>query len=311
LNDIRYFQYIAMMDKMLAMRVFVTAVAEGSLAAAGRLLDLSPAMAGRHLTALEEQLGARLLQRSTRQLVLTEAGERYYQRCRRLIDDMDDADREVADLDRSIRGTLRMSAPVTFASLQLGDTVAAYLAAHPGVSIELALTDAHVDLLAEGVDLAIRIGQLRDEHLTVRRIASCRMIACASPSYLQAHGTPATPADLTHHECLAFAGARSDGDWTFYAADGTAHVAAIHARLKVDNMDMLRAVALAGAGIVFGPGFAFAASLASGQLQPVLDGFKTTSLPIHAVYPTSRYIPRRVRNFVDALANDLNAEPGP
>lgn len=296
------------MDQLLAIRVFVCAVESGSLASAGRQLGLSPAMAGRHLRALEDHLNVRLLQRSTRQLSVTEAGQRYVERCKPILAELDDASREVADRDQPLRGTLRVSAPVTFGHRHLGSTVSRYLAAHPGMRVELSLTDRHVDLLAAGIDVAIRIGELFDENLTVRRLASCHMVVCAAPGYLQEHGVPATPSELSRHACLAFKGAVSTGDWTFIGPDGEGHAGLTDARLQSDNMDMLRATAVTGGGMVYGPDFALADALNDGSLVRVLENYRTTELPVHAVFPTARYIPRTVRDFVDRLAAELNGE---
>lgn len=297
------------MDQMLAIRVFLGAVEAGSLAAAGRRLDLSAAMAGRHLQSLEDHLGVRLLQRSTRKLSLTEAGQRYFDRCKHLLAELDDAAREAVDREQRVQGTLRISAPVTFGALQLGPVVAGYLHQHQGVDIDLSLTDRHVDLLAEGIDVAIRIGQLSDEHLTVRRLAACRMVACASPGYLRHHPAPHTPAELRHHACLMFKGVVSANDWTFFEKTGDRLAGAPKARLVVDNMDLIRAAALADAGIAFGPLFAFADALREGTLVQVLDHYRTDALPIHAVFPTARYIPRMVRGFVDHLAAAFHGVP--
>lgn len=296
------------MDQLLAIRVFICAVESGSLAAAGRQLGLSPAMAGRHLRALEDHLNVRLLQRSTRQLSVTEAGQRYVERCKPILAELDDASREVADRDQPLRGTLRVSAPVTFGHRHLGSTVSRYLAAHPGMRVELSLTDRHVDLLAAGIDVAIRIGELIDENLTVRRLASCHMVVCAAPGYLQEYGVPATPSELSRHACLAFKGAVSTGDWTFIGPDGERHAGLTDARLQSDNMDMLRATAVTGGGMVYGPDFALADALNDGSLVRVLENYRTTELPVHAVFPTARYIPRMVRDFVDRLAAEFNGE---
>lgn len=297
------------MDQITGVRVFVVAVDSGSLAAAGRHLGLSPAMAGRYLRSLEEQLKARLLQRSTRHLSLTEAGERYYERCKRILADLDDANREAKDRDQSLQGTLRIAAPITFGATHLGPSVARYLQDHPGINVDMSLSDRHVDLLEAGIDVAIRIGDLRDDALTVRRLAVCRMMACASPSYLASHGVPATPRQLDDHACLAFRGAISDGDWAFIGADAEQHVVAGPFRMVANSMDVLRAAALAGSGIAYGPVFAFDDALARGLLVPVMTTYGTTTLPVHAVFPTARYMPRMVRQFVDYLAEDFGGVP--
>jgi DNA-binding transcriptional LysR family regulator len=297
------------MDQITGVRVFIGAVDAGSLAAAGRQLNLSPAMAGRYLGALETHLNARLLQRSTRQLSLTEAGQRYYERCKRILAELDDANREAADRDQALQGTLKVAAPMTFGARHLGFSMARYMREHPGVTIDVSLNDRHVDLLDAGIDVAIRIGQLRDDNLTVRRLAACRMLACASPSYLKAHEAPQTPTQLRDHVCLAFSGAVSAGDWTFTAKDGAIHTVNGPFRIHANNMDMLQAAALAGSGIVYGPSFVFSEALANGHLVQILAEYATSSLPIHAVFPTTRYMPRIVRKFVDRLAEDFAGIP--
>lgn len=297
------------MDQIIGVRVFVLAVDLGSLAAAGRQLGLSAAMAGRHLRSLEAGLSTRLLQRSTRRLSLTEAGQRYYERCRHILADFDDANREAADRDQAFVGRLRLTAPVSFGAKHLAPSVARFMSEHPGVMIDITLNDHHVDLLEAGIDMAIRIGQLRDDNLTVRRLASCRMVAYASPAYLQAHGAPGTPLQLGDHACLAFSGAVSAGDWTFTSNDGVAHAFNGPFRMNSNNMEMLMAAALAGSGIVYGPSFVFDKALAAETLVQVLGDYLTASLPIHAVFPTSRYMPRVVRRFADYLAQDFAGVP--
>lgn len=297
------------MDQIIAIRVFVLAVETGSLVAAGRELGVSAAMAGRYLRSLEERLGVRLLHRSTRRLHLTDAGQRYHERCKPLLAELDDASREAADHDLHLRGVLKVAAPVTFGALYLGQSVARYMDEFPGVTIDIGLSDRHLDLLQDGIDVAIRIGQLRNEGLVVRRLASCRMLACASPAYLETHGVPATPLELHKHACLGFGGAVSTGDWTFADAGGVEQRVDPDVRLRANNMDMLRAMALAGSGVVYGPGFVFGDALAAGHLIQVLPDYRTTSLPIHAVFPAARYIPRIVRSFVDGLARDFGGVP--
>ncbi|HIE5648274.1 LysR family transcriptional regulator [Stenotrophomonas sp. 22692] len=297
------------MDQMTAIRLFVLAIEHGSLAAAGRKLDVSSAMAGRYLQSLENRLGARLIQRSTRQLMLTEVGRLYHARCKRILAEIDDAEREVADRDRALLGVLRVAAPVTFGSKCLGSNVSEYLKLHPGIRIDLSLSDCHVDLLASGIDVAIRIGEIWDQNLTVRRLANCRMMACASPSYLSIHGEPKLPSDLERHACLAFKGATSSGDWTFLDAEGAQRAPNIEPRLLADNMDLLTSAAVSGAGIAYGPEFAFVDALRAGALVPVLTGLRAGMLPVHAVYPTARYIPKMVREFVDQLARDFDCVP--
>jgi DNA-binding transcriptional LysR family regulator len=184
------------MDRLTSLGVFVAAVEEGSFAAAARRFGLSPAMAGKHVSAIEAELNARLLQRTTRRLSLTDTGQAYYERCKRILEAFEEAKREASDTQATARGVLRVAAPVTFGAMHLGEVVAGYLEDHPHVNVEVLLGDRYVDLIDAGVDVAIRIGRLQDPGLVIRRLAPCRMVVCASPAYLERHGTPRKPDDM-------------------------------------------------------------------------------------------------------------------
>jgi DNA-binding transcriptional LysR family regulator len=297
------------MDRLTSLAVFVSTVEEGSLAAAARRFGLSPAMAGKHVSALEATLNARLLQRTTRRLNLTETGRAYYRRCKRILDEFDEANREAGDAQDTPRGLLKIAAPVTFSALHLGDVVGRFLEEYPNVSVEFLLSDQFVDLVDEGVDLAIRIGRLPDSDLVARRLAPCRMVACASPAYLARRGAPKYPAELSARSRLAFEGARSAGDWTFTDADGNAHAVEGPVRLLANNMQVLLSAALSGAGIAYGPTFVFGQHLKRGELVAVLPDYITAELAIHAVYPTSRHIPLKARRFSEFLAAEFDRNP--
>ncbi|EIU8494925.1 LysR family transcriptional regulator, partial [Salmonella enterica subsp. enterica serovar Typhimurium] len=245
------------MDRLLSMAVFVSAVEEGSLVSAARRFGLSPSMAGKHVSAIEEQLKVRLLQRSTRKLTLTDVGRSYYTRCKRLLEEYEDANREAQDAQQSVHGILRVAAPTTFGALHLGRVVSNYLAEYPDVSIETTLSDRYVDLLADGIDVAIRIGRLQDSDLVARRLASCRMMFCAAPSFLARHGEPKTIEQLRQAPRLAFSQAVSAGDWSVTDANGQTYHIDGEIRLAANNMQMLLAAALTGAGVVYGPSFVF------------------------------------------------------
>ncbi|GAB0114133.1 LysR family transcriptional regulator [Acidisoma sp. C75] len=289
------------MDRLTALSVFVAAAELGSLAAAARRLGMTPAMAGKYLAALEASLGIRLMQRTTRKLHLTEAGEGYLPRCRDILDALDEADRAASALQAEPRGLLRITAPASFAAPYLAPPVAAFLDRHPAMRIEMTVQDRFADMIGEGFDLAIRIGHLADSSLIARRFAESRMMACAAPSYLAARGDPETPEDLARLDRLAFSRAQSAGDWSFTGADGQAHRVAGTPRLLADDMDMLVAAAVAGAGVVYGPSFALAPHLASGALARVLPGFRTETLGIHCLYPSARLAGAKLRLFIDAL----------
>lgn len=297
------------MDRLTSLGVFVAAVEEGSFAAAARRFGLSPAMAGKHVSAIEADLNARLLQRTTRRLSLTDAGQTYYERCKRILEAFDEANREAGDSQGTAHGVLRVAAPVTFGAMHLGDVVARYLEDHPHVNVEVLLGDRYVDLMDAGVDVAIRIGRLTDPRLVTRRLAPCRMVVCASPAYLERHGAPRKPEDLRLAQRLAFSEAVSSGDWTLLDARNRAHVIDGPCRMTANNTQMLLAAALSGAGITYGPTFVFGEHLRRGELVALLPGYRAADLAIHAVYPSAQRIPLKVRRFVDYLAGTFGDEP--
>ncbi len=297
------------MDRFTGITVFVAAVDEGSLAAAGRRFGLSASMAGKYLTQLEAELNVRLLQRSTRSLTLTEAGRAYCARCRQILEQFDDANREAGDAQRVASGTLRIAAPVTFGAMHMRNVVTRFMADHPQVDIDIALDDRYVDLQGSNVDIAIRIGRLPDSQLVARRLAPCRMVLCASPEYVARAGMPRRPADLRHAPRLAFSDAVSPGEWTLLDKQKRPHVIDGPLRMQANNMAMLAAGALAGMGIAYGPTFVFGEHLKAGTLVELLPGFKAPELTIYAVFLSARYVPSKVRRFVDHVVDAFGDNP--
>ena len=293
------------MDRFVGLSVFVAAVDKGSLAAAARAHGITPAMAGKHLAAIEAELGVRLLQRTTRKLHLTDIGLDYYQRSSLILDALDEANRSASQQQDQPHGTLRVSAPTTFGALHLGQPVAEYTRRYPNVSLEMSLEDRYVDLIEGGFDVAIRIGTLPDSSLISRRLGESGMVACAAPSYLDKHGRPSDPADLRQYDRLAFSRAMSRGDWSFADRTGKTVTVSGPTRLKADNMQILLAAALGGGGIVYGPTFVLGEHIASGALERVLPEYTTGSLEIHALFPSSRMLSMKVRCFVDILEEKL------
>lgn len=296
------------MDRLTSMSVFVAAVEAGSLVAAARRHGLSPSMAGKHVAAIEAELNIRTMQRSTRRLVLTEAGRAYYSRAKRIIEEYEKATQEAADTLETVRGILRVAAPVTYGIMHLSDVMARFLERHPDVTLEVVLSDRYVDLLAEGIDVAIRIGALRDSDLVARRLAPCRMVLCASAGFLDRSGPLTTVEDLRRAPRLTFTDAVSAGDWTLVDAEGTSHLIDGPVRMASNNMQLLLAAALRANGVVYGPSFVFGAHLASGELVALLPDHRTSGLAIHAVYPSNRHVSRKLRSFVDHLAASLEQE---
>ena len=297
------------MDRLTKIALFIAAVEDGSLAAAGRRLRMTPAMAGKYVASLEAELGVRLLHRTTRQLSLTDVGRAYFERSKRVIEDMEEADREARNLHGEPRGILRVTAPMTFGALHLGAPIAKFVSSYPETSIEMTLDDRFVDLVGSGFEMAIRIGHLPDSSLIARRIAPCRMVACASPAYLERKGYPQSPADLAAFDLLAYNMSRSPGSWTFTDATGRASSSQGTPRLRTNNVQLLQNAALNDGGIAYGPSFVFGSHLQTGALRQVLPRYKTSTLAIHVVYPSTRSITAKVRRFADLLESTFGEEP--
>ncbi|HEV7370068.1 LysR family transcriptional regulator [Arenibaculum sp.] len=295
------------MDRLGAMELFVRIVDGGSFSAAAEQLGMSRALASRVILRLEERLGTRLLNRTTRRLSPTAAGAAYYRRAQRILNDVAEADEEAAALHERLRGTLRIAAPMTFGVLHVVPVLADFLDRHPDVSAELALNDRQVDLVEEGFDVAVRVGRLGDSALVARRLATCRVLACAAPSYLEARGTPAHPADLARHSCLGYAYDSLRGTWSFEPAGGEGGTATVQvaARLSANNGDALMAAVRAGLGIAVQPDFIAAEDLRAGRAVEILADWRLPDLPVHAIYPPTRSLSAKVRSFVDFLVERL------
>lgn len=280
----------------------------GGLSAAARELDMSPAMASRHLNALESRLGVTLVNRTTRRLALTEAGTIYLDKAERILDDFREAEAEVTAQSVTVEGLLRVSAPAAFGVLYIADLAADFHRQHPGVTIELGLSDRYVDLLEERWDMAIRIGRLADSSLVARKLADAGLCICASPAYLAERGTPHSLADLADHDCLGYtlAAATGTGYWSF-GADGGMRVP-VKGSLHADNGEALVRAAIAGQGLVYGPRFLAAAALAAGRLVEVrLDVPLMERAAVHAVTHTRRRRAAKTRAWIDFLAQRIPA----
>ncbi|MBF0627386.1 MAG: LysR family transcriptional regulator [Magnetococcales bacterium] len=289
------------MDRLAFMETFVRVVESGSFAEAARKGGLSRAAVSKYIEALEEHLGARLINRTTRRLHLTVEGEVYYQRCSRILDEILEAEQTITHLHSEPRGLLRVSAPMSFGSLHLAPLVAEFLLAHPAVEVDLVLNDRFVDLVEEGFDVAVRIGTLGDSTLVARRLAAARLLLCAAPAYLDQRGEPMTPEDLNNHTCLLYSYTASPGVWRF-RRDGEEQSVRVTGVLRANNGEALRTAARAGLGLVMLPSFLVAEDLRSGRLKPVLNDYTLLpTLGIHAVCPSNRHLAAKVRRFIDFL----------
>ncbi len=289
------------MDLLDDMRIFVNAVDAMSFTGAAAKLGLSKQFVSRRISSLEQALGARLLLRTTRRLAVTDLGRVYYDRARRILDDVEAANLAVSSQGERPRGNLRVSAPMSFGTMFLGSVIPSFLTTFPDVTIELELNDRTVDIIGEGYDVAVRIGALADSSLIARAIAPMRMVTCASPRYLETHDAPPTPDDLHAHALLPY-GHSQRVNWT-YTRDGHSVEIPVAGRLRVNNGELARDAAVAGLGITWLPVFIVAPALLSGRLVTVLDEFAPAPSAIHVVYPQHRQASLVIRAFSDFLSS--------
>jgi DNA-binding transcriptional LysR family regulator len=292
------------MDTLEGMRVFVAVVADRSFTAAAERLGLSKALVSKYISQLESRLGTRLLNRSTRTLHLTEAGSAYLERCRRILDEVDELEASLQQGAEQPVGRLLVTAPQTFGERFVTDAATGFLARWPGVSVDLHFSDRYVNVVEEGFDLAIRIGALEDSTLISRRLGVIQLVACASPDYLRIHGTPSSPAELALHECVRDRNLRRGGRWPFDSAGMTEEVD-VGGRLVVNGIVASHEATLAGAGIGLLACHLIEADLAAGRLQRVLQPYQSARVPISAVYPHRRYLTPKVQLFVEYLAGRM------
>jgi DNA-binding transcriptional LysR family regulator len=296
------------MDPLDGIAAFARVVDSGSFSAAARRLGISKSAASAHVQRLEERLGVRLLNRTTRRLSLTEAGAAYYRHCARILAEAESAEQSASALQREPRGTLRISAPDSFGWMHVAPAVPAFLKRYPELSVDINLSAAHVDLLDEGLDLAIRIGVLEDSRLVVRKLALSRLILCAAPAYLEARGMPGEPRELAGHNCLCTGLLPWGDEWRLAGKRGEVRVA-VGGSFRSNNAETLRAAALDGLGVAVLPTWAVAGPLRSGALRRVLDGWEPPASTIYAVYPGNRLMSMKVRAFVDHLVRHFGRAP--
>jgi DNA-binding transcriptional LysR family regulator len=288
------------MDRLDAMQAFVTVADLQGFAPAARKLGLSPSAVTRLVAALEDRIGARLLQRTTRSVALTDAGARYLERARRILSDVEEAEGAAEGERTTPRGRLVVSAPVGFGRLHVSPVVTAYLQRHLEVSCELRLSDRMVNLVEEGVDAAVRIGHLPDSTLVARHVGEMRRIVVASKAYLKARGEPRTPRDLGSHDTVQFGAATAPAEWRFVEGGQEIRIATMP-RFSTNSADAAIQYAEQGGGLTRVLAYQAAAAIKRGSLRIVLEKFEQPPLPIHIVYPTSRLLSAKVRAFIDLV----------
>lgn len=295
-----------------SVETFVRAVELGSFSALARAWNVKPSSISRRIAALEEELGVRLLARTTRKLSPTEAGQRLYERARASLNELDEALRAAAEMTEVPRGRLRASAPIAFGQRFLAPLLGAFHAAHPEVELELGLHDRYVDLVGEGWDIAIRAGHVRDEGLVARRLAPNDRVLVASPRYLDARGRPSSPQDLAEHAALRFRYVDSDDRWWFRSGDDTERVA-VAGPIASNSGELLIAAAEAGLGITLVPRWLAFAALSAGRVEAVLPDWEVTATDFDSqlslLYPSRRLLPAKVRTFVRFLTQAFDPPP--
>ena len=298
------------MDSLIGIRVFCAVVESGSFTEASAKIGLSRAMVTKHVMHLEERLQARLLNRTTRTLNVTEAGAAYYERASQILADLGSAEQEVRSNTVGPRGMLRVNAPGAFATCHLATHIPEFLERYPEIRIDISLNDRVVDPIEEGYDLTIRITtDLPESTLIARRLAPCRFVVCGSPAYFAAHGEPRTPDDLAMHNCLAYTMTSRRNHWDFVCSSGTRHSVKVEGRVRSNSGDMLRATAISGSGIALMPTFIIGEDLRAGRLQAVLMDYRPLERTVYAVYPSRRHLSAKVRAPVEFLEKKYGPAP--
>lgn len=288
------------------MRSYAAVARSGSFTAAAESLGLSRALTSKYVAQLEARLGVRLLNRTTRSVEMTSAGRAYLERALLLLEDFDALEAAVRDQRAEPGGQLRVAAPVTFAELCLPTMLVEFTARYPKLKVSLSLSDRHVDLVSEGFDVAIRIGELAESSLVARRLATSKVLLCASPDYLADHEAPVHPGELVEHRCVLDDNFPGGNRWRFMV-DGKLQTFAVDGPIRINSASIVRALLLAGQGIGMCPSFLIAEDVRAGRLRVLLPEFQTDGVGIHAVYPHSRHLATSVRAFVDFTAEALAA----
>jgi len=296
------------MDTLTAMKVFCSVVENDSLAGASRTLNVSPSVVSKQLSGLEDRLGVRLLNRTTRRVSLTEVGSAYYERCKRILADVDEAEIAVSQAHSAPRGLLKVTAPTTFAHRHVAPHLPEFLDRYPEVEVQLMVNDRVVDLVDEGIDLAIRIAQLKDSSLIARKLAVNHRMLVASPDYLKKWGQPATPDQLNDHSLITYAPGNPINDWHFMV-DNQQKILRAKGTLAMNNGDSVLQTVLASGGLAMLAAFMAGEHVKSGKLVTLLEDYVREDVPIYAVYPSGRHLSPKVRAFVDFLVDLYNPTP--
>jgi DNA-binding transcriptional LysR family regulator len=307
-HDITVYDLMTIMDKLTSLRAFVKVVELGSFSEAGRQLRLSRSAISKYVSDLEQELGVQLLNRTTRHASPNENGQAYFERALGILAELDAADHAVAQLQATPRGLLRVNAPMSFGTLQLGPALADFMALYPELQIQLVLSDEQVDPVQGGYDVTLRIADLESSSLIARKIVAIDRVICASLSYLDQHGVPQHPDDLRNHALLTYGFLLTGNQWKLTGADGD-HWIQPSWLLCANNAEVLRDAAVKARGIALLPMFIAGAALRTDELRTVLDDYKAPPLTLYAIYPPTRHLAVKVRLFIDFLVERFSAGP--
>jgi DNA-binding transcriptional LysR family regulator len=297
------------MDKFEDLQAFVAVVEAGSFTAAAERLDSTKSAVSRRVSRLEERLGVQLLRRTTRVLNLTETGQSFYDHSARILADLDEAEAAVQLEHGELRGSLRVALPLSFGVRHMCKPIAAFTKQHPKLHFDLDLNDRRIDLVEEGMDLALRIGHLKDSSLIARKLFEVHTVIAASPHYLKAHGEPRTPEDLRDHDCLVYSNLADPDKWSWKDEKGKQHGVKVNTVLRASSGDFLANAAAHGLGVVIQPTFLASEAIRRGNLVPLLTQYEWPVSPAYAVYPPTRHLSYRVRAFIDFLVERFSGTP--
>ena len=289
------------LDRLMAMTVFVKVVEQGSFARAAERMNMSTSAVSRHVAELEAHLDTRLLNRTTRRISITESGQAFYERTLQLLADLEEAEAAASGNNAKPRGTIRLTCSINFGVPHLAPAISAFQARYPEVLFDVSASDRFVDLVEEGLDLAIRIGDLGNPNLIARKIGQMRLITCASPAYLKRHGTPKRPEDLVTHNCLTYEYSPVKNQWPFLDRQGNDLKIHVKGSVHANNGEMLASLAAEGIGIAHEPDFIADPFLKAGRLVAILARYQPAPYNIYAVYPSRRHLSAKVRAFLDFL----------
>jgi len=296
------------MDRISNMQHFIEVVKNESFTAAAEKLNLSRAQISKSIMRLEQNLGTRLLNRTTRRVSLTDIGKIYFQRCQAILEDIEEMEGIASEQAEKPSGVLKISAPTSFGILHLQKVLPEYLKRYPDVRISLSLTDRLVDIVEEGIDVVLRISKLSDSSLIARKIALCNLILCASPEFLKQYGTPETPQDLAALPCLTYSNNPNPHRWQFSGPQGEVNIK-VSGPFAADNGDILKSIALAGMGISLLPDFIVGPEICSGRLKAILPDYSPGGISMYAIFPSRRYLSAKVRTFVDFISDYYGDNP--